>query len=156
MATIKPRVKWVAEMDNARLSYAEVAAVLGHEIMAYKLGEETSIKWFGYVSEKEKTRILFSVLGCRNGYSMWYPKGKKTCYKFNAYDSEHTRECGGKEVYDYMFWANIDPADKDVVNCVLMKRDRVIASVNLDMDYFEFLGSLDFGGSDDEWNLVED
>ena len=156
MATIKPRMKWVAEMDNARLSYAEVAAILGHEIMADKLGEETSVKWFGDVSEKEKTRILFSVLGCRNGGSMQYPKGKKTCYKFNACDSEYTRWRDGKEVYDYMFWANIDPADKGCVNCTLIKHGRVIASVDLDMDYFEFLGSLDFGGTDDEWNLVED
>lgn len=152
MATIKPRMKWVAEMDNARLSYAEVAAVLGHEIMADKLGEETSIEWYGNVPEEEKTRILLSVLGCRNGYSVWYPEGKKTCYKFNAYDSECTR----RQVYDYMFWARINSADRGVVNCGLMKHGRIIATVNLDMDYFEFLGSLDFGGSDDEWDLVED
>lgn len=162
MATIKPRMKWVAELDNARLSFADIAAVLGHEIMAGKLGEKTSIKWFGDVTEKEKTRVLFSVLGGRGGWSLAYPKGKKTCYKFNAYDhydygADEYRN--GEKLYDYTFWANIDPEKRDVVNCTLIKCGRVyrvIASVDIDMDYFEYLGSLEFGGEDREWDLVED
>lgn len=158
MAAIKPRMKWVAELDNARLSFADIATILGHEIMAGKLGEETSIKWFGNVTEKEKTRILFSVLGGRGGWSLAYPKGKKTCYKFNAYDryDDHDEYRNGERLYDYVFWANIDPERRNVVNCTLIKRGKVIASVDIDMDYFDYLGSLEFGGEDSEWNLVED
>lgn len=163
MATIKPRMKWVAELDNARLSFAEIAAILGHEIMAGKLGEETSIKWFGDVTEEEKTRVLFSVLGGRGRWSLAYPNwGKKTCYKFDAYDHRDRdayEYIGGERLYDYVFWANIDPEKRDVVNCTLIKRgkvSKVIASVDIDPDYFEYLGSLEFGGEDRDWELVED
>jgi hypothetical protein len=160
MASMTPRMKWVAEMDNARLHYSDIATILGHEIMAGKLCGSSLLKWYGDISESDKNDVMFSVLAASE-WTMCYPKGKKTCFQFRSV--KHPSPVAyrnGKEIYDYMFWAYVPQDAKDTIHCVLfsrdLARDKVIASIDLDLDYFDFLGSLDFGGTDEQWDLVED
>lgn len=158
MATMKPRQKWVAELADAHLSYAEVAAILGHEIVASKQGDESIIEWRTEY-ESVKTDVLLSVLAAKR-FCMFHPNGKHTCFKFNRYDSDRVSYRDGKEVYDYMFWASISLDDKTAIDCVLVEHvgntDRVIARMTLDEDYMMFLDALDFEGSEEEWGRVED
>lgn len=158
MATMKPRQKWVAELDNACLSYAEVAAILGHEIMASKQGEDSIIEWRD-TRESVKTDVLLSVLAV-NRWCMSYPKGKRTCFKFNSYKNHKAVYRNGKDTYDYMFWSSVSVDDKTAIDCVLIEcscnTQRVIARMTLDEDYMMFLGTLDFEGSDEDWDRVED
>lgn len=162
MATMKPRQKWVAELDDARLSYAEIAAILGHEIVTAKQGGESIIDWY-FINEFVKTDVFLSVLAAKR-WKLSYPKGKSTCFEFDSYKNPETK-CGD---YDYTFRASVSEDDKTDIDCVLTRCTnvtqenghrtivRVIARMTLDQEYMTFLGALGYKGSDDEWDRVED
>lgn len=159
MSTIKPRVKWVADFPHARLSYAEIAAAVANEVMAGKMGDDVTVRWADGVDETAKNDLLFSVLR-RDRWSMCYPGGSKTCYKFTSVKWHDD----GLQEWDYMAWATLGER-RDVITLTIIRlqprswnesRDRVIATIDLDLDYLDSLGALRYEGTDEEWDRVED
>ncbi len=160
MSNIKPRAKWVADFPHARLSYAEVATIIGNEVMAGKLGRDVRLRWFGEIDEIKKNDLLFSVLD-RGHWSMYYPNGGKTCYKF-ASVKWHDPDL---QKYDYMVWTNLGSDHKTITMTVFRlhsrtrddeSRDNIIATIDLDFEYLDSLGALHYDGTDEEWGKVED
>lgn len=150
MVAMKPRVKWIAEIENARLSWAEIAAIFAHEhvIEVNHLGR-TSIGWRSDITDREKTDIVLSIIAPGN-WCKSYPDGKETCFKFdNIFDPEPDESRG----YRYCVRAVVDGGD--AVEVQLYRWDRPIARVVLDMDYFEFLETMDFKGEEYIWDKVE-
>lgn len=156
MPVMGTRLKRVVEMRDWRLSYAEIAAIVGHEIAAELSGLGSDIVWSSLslgprdVPREAKEEIMFSLLAARR-WKMWY-EGDVTVFDFDS-----ARNIFPAAVYDYRVKVVPDGGTATLsIDSHSCSPHCLHAEITLDEDYFDFLGTLRYEGADEEWSEVED
>ncbi len=153
MPVMRTRVKRVAEVKDWHLSYAEVAAIVGHEIAAELAGQEHDIVWMFPMSTEYKRDVMLSVLASRR-WRMYY-KGDMTVFDCDSWSND----VSPSGTYKYQVW--VVPSSDGTAMLYIHDYDTrsthgMYAAVPLDEDYFDFLGTMRYEGTDKEWSEVED
>ena len=148
MPVMGTRVKRVAEVRDWHLSYAEIAAIVGHEIAAELGGQEHDIRWLSQPPTEDKRDAMLSVLAPKR-WRMYY-KGDTTVFDCDSWSPSGT----------YKYQVRVVPSNDNTATLSLCCYDPlsprdIRAVVPLDEDYFDFLGTMRYDGTDKEWSEIE-
>lgn len=172
MLEMRPRTKVVADFAHARITPADVICIFAQDHATRRSGDTdaadfTHVDW-GNTSTCKRADVFESLLTCmgRGDVMLSYPHGTTTQFDFgsvaDAADDVIPWYENGRQVLRYRATAAIDPIDRCKVAIVLFEFDRYdavyhpLAKTTLDFEYFDDMGTLDYGGTDDEWDKVEE
>lgn len=157
MPVMGTRLKRVAEVKDWHFSYAEIAAIVGHEIAAELSGMKSDIEWMNMapdiddVPEEAKKDVMLSLLAAKQ-WKMWY-EDDITVFDFDSLGYP----AGLAAVYDYRIMVIPNGGKATLfIDSHRFSPHVLHAKMTLDEDYFDFLGTMRYEGSDKEWSEVEE